>query len=537
MNKDYAVIFKRTGFVEGKGCSLEPIGYVEGTETIIKGTKYFMIDPSFRMHLLEDVVPEEDLEEFLKANKKAKYMGDRSNFSIKYVYGSPLDLKVLKDLIVYNFSYLDGAFPEMSARALEESYEDSVNTLKSRYVEALKEYNFYQLVSSDGKVNTFIQRKEPRYQEVSMNGIIPEIITEEVGFEIPEGYDFSGDYSSVYKQIPTEIDIKKIYEETKEYIKGQDKHILPVLSAINDNLHAELPEERSNILVCGPTGCGKTAVFKRIADMVGLPIVIEDSTQFTKAGYVGRDISDVFEDLIEAANGDQELAQRGIIIIDEIDKKASGRDDSISGVGVLQSMLKLLEGGDYTYEVGNGMVTQLKTFNTLNTTIAFGGAFSGLSELNTPPKTLGFGREDASPKSGSIYDVENLDKYGIPPEFFGRINLLEVFDKLEVETLKDILLNARINPLDLFVKKMKRYNTEVIITDGYINEVSKEAYRRNTGARGLYTIVKESTKLAQGEIELMNRNISKELTLTPEMVYDNMGYELKTNIKVKTLKR
>ena len=537
MNKDYAVIFKRTGFVEGKGCSLEPIGYVEGADATIKGVKYFMIDPSFRTHLLEDVVPEEDLEEFLKNNKKAKYMGDRSNFSIKYVYGSPLDSNVLKDLIIYNFSYLENPFPEMSASALEESYGETVGTLKEKYVEALKEYNFYQLVNSEGKVNTVIQRKEPRYMGVAMNGIIPEIITEEIGLEIPADYDFNGDYNDIYKQIPVDIDIKKIYEETKEYIKGQDKHILPVLSAINDNLHAELPEERSNILVCGPTGCGKTAVFKRIADMVGLPIVIEDSTQFTKAGYVGRDISDVFEDLIEAANGDKDLAQRGIIIIDEIDKKASGRDDSVSGVGVLQSMLKLLEGGDYTYEVGNGMSTQLKTFNTLNTTIAFGGAFSGLSELNTPPKTLGFGREEVKVKSDSIYDVDNLDKYGIPPEFFGRINLLEVFDKLEVETLKDILLNAKINPLNLFVKKMKRYNTEVMIMDEYVDEVAKEAYRRNTGARGLYTVIKESTKLAQGEIELMNRNIEKELTLTPEMVYDNTMYELKTNIKVKTLKR
>ena len=151
--------------------------------------------------------------------------------------------------------------------------------------------------------------------------------------------------------------------------------------------------------------------------MVGLPIVIEDSTQFTKAGYVGRDISDVFEDLIEAADGDLELAQRGIIIIDEIDKKASGRDDSVSGVGVLQSMLKLLEGGNYTYEVGSGIATQLKTFNTLNTTIAFGGAFSGLSELNAPHRSIGFGSVVEEPKTTGVYDVANLDRYGIPPEF------------------------------------------------------------------------------------------------------------------------
>ena len=234
MDKNYAVIFKRVGFEEGKGCALEPIGYVEGSEAVVKGEKCFMIDPSFRAHLLEDVVPPLGLEQFLKTNKKAKYMGDRSNFSIKYVYGTPIDSKVLKDLIMYNFSYLDNSFPTMSASAMEESYLESVDLLKEKYVEALKEYNFYQLVAEDGKVNTFIQRKDPKYQQVAMNGVIPSILTDEIGLEIPENYDFSGDYSSVYKQIPTEIDTKSMFEEVKKYIKGQDEHIVPIINAIND---------------------------------------------------------------------------------------------------------------------------------------------------------------------------------------------------------------------------------------------------------------------------------------------------------------
>ena len=220
MDKNYAVIFKRVGFEEGKGCSLEPIGYVEGTEATINGVNYFMIDPSFRTHLLEDVVPNLDMKQFLKSNKKAKYMGDRSNFSIKYVYGSPLSSKVFKDLIAYNFSYLEGPFQIFGKDVLEESYNESAEKFKEQYIEALKRYNFYQLVSAEGKINTIIQRKEPRYKGVAMNGIIPEIITEEIGLEIPEDYDFSGDYSSVYKQIPTEIDTITMFEEVKKYIKG-----------------------------------------------------------------------------------------------------------------------------------------------------------------------------------------------------------------------------------------------------------------------------------------------------------------------------
>lgn len=537
MEKDYAVIFKRGEFVEGKGLSLEAVDYVEGREVEVKGNKYFVINPLFRQHCLETLDEGDELHEFYKNNKNLKFMESKTHLVTKFVYGTPMNTHVLKDLIVYNFGFLSEKF---GIDVSNEDYQHNVNQLKEKYVLALKNYVFYQNVTPEGVVQTSVQRKDPMMYDVPMDGPISNIFEEELGLDIPEDYDLSSDYEDMYKPTPTEIDMRKIYEETKKYIIGQDKHILPILSAINDNLCAEIPEEKANILVCGPTGCGKTAIFRRIAETVGLPIVIEDSTQFTKAGYVGRNISDIFEDLIEAANGDQDLAEKGIIIIDEIDKKASGKDDSVSGVGVIQSMLKLLEGGDYTYEVGSGMHQQLKTFNTLKTTIAFSGAFSGLAEQIVPPKTLGFGnvRKDNKPV-GDVYDVENLSKYGIPPEFVGRITLLEVIDKLSIENLKDILLSAKINPLDLFIKKMKRFNTYVNVEEGFVDALATEAYKTDTGARALYKKMRECTKVAQGEIELMNRSTEKELILTPECVYDNTQYRLKENInvKVKTLHR
>lgn len=535
MEKNYAVIFRRGEFVEGKGCSLEAVDYVEGIEKEIKGKKYFIIDPVFRERSLEELDKEEELYEFFENTKVLRFMENRNNITTKYVYGTPMNTRVLKDLIIYNFDFLGKAF---GIETTDEQYNENVNNLKEGYVTALKMYTFYQNINRYGKVETSCQRKDPLLYDVTMDGAISNIFTDELGLKFPDDYDVDADYEDVYKSIPTEIDMRKIYEEIKKYIIGQDKHILPILSAINDNLNAEIPEEKANILVCGPTGCGKTAIFKRIAETVGLPIVIEDSTQFTKAGYVGRNISDIFEDLIAAANGDQELAQKGIIIIDEIDKKASGRDDSVSGVGVIQSMLKLLEGGDYTYEVGSGSHQQLKTFNTLNTTIAFSGAFSGLAEQAIPPKTMGFeNRRNTDRPVGDIYDVNNLAKFGIPPEFVGRITLLEVIDKLSVENLKTILTTAKINPLDLFIKKMKRFNTIVNVEDGFINTLAEEAFKTDTGARALYKMMRECTKVAQGEIELMNRNIEKELTLMPETVYDNTIYELKENVVVKTLHR
>ncbi len=530
MDKNYAVIFKRVGFEEGKGCALEPVGYVEGTEATINGVNYFMIDPAFRTHLLEDVVPNLDMKQFLKSNKKAKYMGDRSNFSIKYVYGSPLSSKVFKDLIAYNFSYLEKPFQMLGKTALEESYNESVEKFKEQYVEALKRYNFYQLVTNEGKVNTIIQRKEPQYKGVAMNGIMPEVITEEIGLEIPRDYDFSGE---VYKPLPTEIDSKNIFDEVKEYIKGQDIHIVPLLSAINDNLSAELPEEKTNILIVGPTGCGKTAVFERISELLGIPCVIEDSTKFTKEGYYGRDIGEAFEDLLAAAGGDIELAQRGVLGFDEIDKKIYGARDDVGGISVIFSLLKALEGKDFTYQIKDGLVTQTKTFKTLNMTIVFMGAFS---ELVEKAKTqVGFSR-DADKTAKKIYNIENLIKGGLPREFKRRIQLLEVFERLSPERLVEVLKTAKVNALDLFIKKMQRYNTKVIVQDEYINLLAEQAYKNDTGVSGLEEVLTESTKIARSEIELMDRRIPKELVLSPEMIRDNTMYELRT-AKVKALRR
>ena len=531
MDKNYAVIFKRVGFEEGKGCKLEPIGYVEGTEAVVNGVKCFIIDSSFRKYLLEDAVPNLDMESFLKANKKAKYMGDRSNFSIKYVYGSPLSSKVFKDLIAYNFSYLEAPFQIFGKELLEQSYNESVEKFKEQYVEALKQYNFYQLVGSEGKVNTIIQRKEPQFKGVAMNGVLPEIITEEIGFEIPKDYDFSGE---VYKPLPTEIDSKNIFNEVKEYVKGQDIHIVPLLSAINDNLAAELPEEKVNILIVGPTGCGKTTVFERISNLLGIPCVIEDSTKFTKEGYYGRDIGEAFEDLIKAADGDIELAQIGVLGFDEMDKKTYGGKDDVGGISVIFSLLKALEGKEFTYQIRDGLSTQTRTFKTQNMTIVFMGAFSEIIEK--AKGKVGFGREEENTVK-KIYTIDNLVECGLPIEFKGRVQLLEVLEKLSKESLVEILKTAKVNALNMFIKKMRRYNTKVIVQDEYINLLAEQAYKNDTGARGLYEALIESTKIARSEIELLDKRIPKELVLSPEMIRDNTMYELKTAAKVRTLHR
>ena len=505
-NNNYAIVFKREEYDEDYGYPLVLVNCVLGSErTFEDDSKVFIIDKNFKQKFC-NMHKNHPLSDYLLTHDELPYAEDKNSLDSEFVYGSPFSKMFLNSIISFNTEGL-------------KDKNLNIVSLQGLYLKALSNYNFYQLYISED-LTTYVERKEPLKNVVYIESMIEPIINEELGLELPdEDYD-------VFKALPTHINIKEMYQKCKKYIIAQDEHILPILGGINDNLMAEIPEEKTNILVCGPTGVGKTALFKKIAELAGIPIVIENSTQFTKVGYVGRNIDDIFEDLLQAANNDLELAQRGIIIIDEIDKKASGKDDSVSGVGVLQSMLKLLEGGEYTYEVGKGGFSTLKTFNTLKTTIAFGGAFSGLKDqLNK--KTIGFDKSEISkPSSIDIYSVENLEKYGIPPEFVGRLQLIEMFNSLSVEDLKRILLEAAINPYSLFIKKMKRYNTIVKNDESFINAVAEEAYRRKSGARALYSTIKDATKIAESEIMLMP-NYQKELILTPECVVDNKAYTLK----------
>ncbi len=520
-NKNYAIVFERGEQDKEKGYSLRVLDYVEGEEKILKGgKKVFIIDPNFKEKYIGVDIEKDPSYEYLFQDGRIMFMEDKNSLVSKYVYGSPVDMELFHEIINYNNSmYMAGYEPD------ENDSKKTTEEMKDEYVEALKNYDFYQGVNSTGRLKTYYVRKEALNVFAKMDDVIGPIVFDELGMEIPEECQ-EENYKKIFKKLPESIDMKKIYDECRKYIIGQDEHILPVLCAIDDNLSATIPEEKTNVLVGGATGVGKTAVFKRIAEMVGLPIVIENSTQFTKAGYVGRNIDDIFEDLLQAAGNDIELAQRGIIIIDEIDKKASGKDDRVSGIGVIHSMLKLLEGGQYTYETGKGSLSELKTFNTLKTTIAFGGAFSGLAE-QCVEKNIGFGKINShKPSSIDIYSIDNLEKYGIPPEFVGRIQLIELFNTLGLEDLKKIMLEALINPYNLFVEKMKRYATVVKSDESFIDAVAKEAYKRKTGARGLYSVMKDATKRAEGEIRLMPK-YKKELILTPECVEDNSAYTLK----------
>lgn len=511
MKKDYAIIFERINLEGNENCNLRALDFVEGEEIVQKnGNKEFKISEEFKEKIRNEF-GNDPFYQFINESIMS-YMEEYSSLENKYVYGSPTYTKLFKKIVENDL---------LSDYSVEEVFEETEN-LKELYAELLKEYDFYQLKNGDSNLITYCKRKEPIDMYIDMNDISNDIMYQELGIDIKDS-QIVDNYT--FKPLPEKIDVKNIYNECQKYIIGQDEHILPILCAINDNLAAEIPEEKKNVLICGSTGVGKTAIFKRISELVGIPIVIENAPQFTQAGYVGRNIDDIFEDLLLAANNDLELAQRGIIIIDEIDKKASGKDDNVSGVGVIHSMLKLLEGGNYTYETGKGFNSELKTFNTLKTTIGFCGAFSDLSN-KVNKKILGFERPISNNIAEDVFNLDSFKDYGIPEEFIGRIDLLEVLKSLTEDDLKKILTTAKLNPYTLFIKKMKKYNTEVKADDAFLDAIAKVAYQKKTGARALKYAIEYSTKLAEAQIAL-SPTYKKELILTPECAYDNKAYTLK----------
>ncbi len=506
---DYAVVFERVGMDTKGNYLLKVHSYVEGAEKINKDeTKTFLVGPKSRMEF-----PESDI----------NFMEDVNSLNSKYVYGSPVSSKVLSELLKFNLDLYGACIP-----GEEDIIPSNLEEFKKQYLKGMMEYNFYQNISNaTGDITTYCSRKKPISFFVPMNNLVEGVVYEEMNMEIPDEVIFGSENTSSFKALPKSIDVKKIYEECKRYIIGQDEHIAPLLCAVNDNLNAKIPEERVNMLVCGSTGVGKTATFEMISKMAGVPMVTEDATQFTIAGYVGRDVGDIFEDLLVKAGNDLELAQRGIIFIDEIDKKVGGKDEKVSGLGVLQAFLKMLEGKDYTYETGKGLHSVLKTFNTLNTTIVFGGSFAGLEDMVKRNKKVinGFGGEKEEKKTRELYSLENLCEFGIPSEFVGRLTLLERFNELDTDLLKRILIEAKINPMTILKSKMSNYKTKVLYDEDFINAVAREAYNRKTGARGLYSVVEESTKLAKMEVQCTEG--AKELILTPECIEDSRAYKLR----------
>lgn len=332
-----------------------------------------------------------------------------------------------------------------------------------------------------------------------------------ISYEILDADDDIDNIDDELQGVPSP---KEIYEYLNEYVSGQD-YTKKILSTCAYNHYKRIHHksrnksieiEKSNVLLLGPTGSGKTLFAKTLAKKLNVPFAVADATTLTEAGYVGDDVESVLDRLLSVADYDVEAAQKGIVYIDEIDKKARKSESSttkdVSGEGVQQALLRLIEGTTTKVKIGSGKKfgEDYVDFDTTQVLFILGGAFVGMEEhiVKRLQKTSSIGFTgnvmSKADKGSKLHEVtpEDVVKFGLIPELVGRLPVITTLEELSEDQLVHIMTSVKNNVIDQVKELLTYENIELEFSLSYYREVAKKAIEMKMGARAVKSIVESS---------------------------------------------